>query len=280
MPNNDYIREGTSLKGEGFYLFCFAHSHRLPLLETHGLDDRYAVTRKVFKEIVAVYSRVSLEDFCGPSAETRLQDLAWVGPRACRHEEVIEQVMRHSPVFPTRFGTIFSSTQRLEQLLKIHYGTIFQFLEQTHDKEEMALKGFVDRDQAKKALITATLAEEAERLAELSPGMRYLQKKQALSGAEKDLNRRLKAVLEAIWNDLKNSAHDFRERKVLSREATGLEVDMVLNWAFLIARDTKEDFRNRVNQTQNDQTRLGLTFEFSGPWPPYSFCPTLTMNDE
>lgn len=277
MPDNAHIREETSLKGEGFYLFCFAHSHKLPLFEMHGLDDRYAVTRKVFKEIVAVYSRVSLEDFCGPSAESRLQDVAWIGPRACRHEEVIEQVMRHSPVFPTRFGTIFSSTQRLEQLLKIHYGTIFQFLEQTHNKEEVALKGFVDRDQAKKTLVTAALDGEAERLAELSPGMRYFQKKQTLSGAEKDLNRHLKEVLEAIWNDFKNYATDFSERKLMSREATGLEVDMVLNWAFLLARDSKEDFRERVNQARDDHAKLGLTFELSGPWPPYSFCPPLEL---
>ena len=38
-----------------------------------------------------------------------MEDLAWVAPRALRHEEVILTVMEQGPVLPVRFGTVFSS---------------------------------------------------------------------------------------------------------------------------------------------------------------------------
>jgi hypothetical protein len=50
---------------------------------------------------------------------------------------------------------------------------------------------------------------------------------------------------------------------------------MVLNWAFLVPRTGLADFRGRIERANSDQKLCGLTFELSGPWPPYSFNPVL-----
>ena len=55
--------------------------------------------------------QIRREEFAGPEAELNLQQLSWVGPRALRHEAVIEEVMASSPVLPARFGTLFSSAE-------------------------------------------------------------------------------------------------------------------------------------------------------------------------
>ena len=277
MSNDGRGIEVRSGKGEGIYLFCLARPHVPPVLNVSGLDDRYPVLPWTFGDILAILSKVSLEEFCGPLAESRMQNLSWVGPRACRHQEVIEHVMRHSPVLPARFGTIFSSPESLERLVKMHYDAISRFLDQVADKEEWAVKGLMDRAKAKEELLPVILAREGGALASLSPGVRYFQEQRIRAGAEKELNLWLKEICKRVANDLSQYAADFYERKVLSREATGMDGDMVLNWAFLVPRSATTDFRKRIGRANTDHAQQGLVFELSGPWPPYSFCPSLKI---
>jgi len=263
---------------KAIYLFCFARSSLLPTMEGTGLDGQNPLFLQSFLDIAAVVSSVCLEEFCGPAAESRIQDLSWVGPRACRHEEVVEQVMRHSAVLPVRFGTIFSSLESLEKRLQEHHGAISEFLDQVLDKEEWAVKGLLDRAKAKEELLSIIFAQEARRLASLSPGMRYFEEQRILAGVEKELNGWMKKVCKEVANDLKYYSQNFCERRVFSREATGSERDMVMNWAFLVARGVLADFRAGVDRANADHAERGLVFELSGPWPPYSFSPSLEMD--
>ena len=262
-------------EAQAFYLYGFAQAARLPSLKLAGVDARYPVSQWTCADIVAVASKVMVADFSGPSAETNLKDLAWVGPRACRHQEVVEAVMQHSPVLPASFGTIFSSSQRMMELCERHHDTISRFLSEADNKAEWALKGFLDRAQARKSLDSDARAGEKEVLASASPGKQYFVQKQAAAEVEQQLNQKLKGTLTAIWEELGQYAADFCERKALSRDATGLDVDMVLNWAFLLSRDSQEVFAACLNRVQVAQARHGLRFELSGPWPPYSFSPIL-----
>src|ERR671925_1155004 len=112
-----------------FYLFCFARPGLLPELAGTGVDGQGPLLVHSSTGLAAVLSTVLVEDFCGPEAEARMEDLSWLGIRAWRHEAVIERVMAHSPVFPARFGTLFSSLESLERLLQRHRDTISQFLD-------------------------------------------------------------------------------------------------------------------------------------------------------
>lgn len=260
---------------KAIYLFCVARSDLLQAVEGRGVDGQNPLFLQSFLDIVAVVSLISLEEFLGPLAESRMQDLSWVGPRACRHEEVVEEAMRHSPVLPLRLGTIFSSLESLEKRLQEYHGAISEFLAQVMDKEEWAVKGLLDRAKAKEEILPIILAKEAGRLASLSPGMRYFQEQRILAGVEKELNSWLREVCKGVANDLSQYAQDFCERRVLSREATGENWEMLLNWAFLVPRSTVVDFQARVDRANADHARRGLAFELSGPWPPYSFSPSL-----
>jgi hypothetical protein len=222
-------------------------------------------------------SEVPLEDFCGPAAELRMQQLAWVGPRAFRHEAVVEQVMRYSPVLPVRFGTLFSSQESLAGFLDTHRETISQFLERMADQEEWSIKGLLDREQAARALASASLAAQQEKLATLPPGTRYFQERQIQSAAEKELSLWLNDTCRQVARDLRKQASDFCECPVVIREAAESGTEVVLNWAFLLPRSATAAFRSQIDQVNKNHATRGLVFELSGPWPPYRFVPPLSM---
>jgi hypothetical protein len=258
----------------GFYLFCLARSSLVPAVVGEGLDGRTPLLSQRFLDIAAVVTLVSVDDFCGPEAESRMQDLSWIGPRACRHEEVVEGVMGLSPVLPAPFGTLFSSAASLEKWMAEHYGAVTEFLHQVGDKQEWAVKGFLDRGKARDEILSTLLANESESLASLSPGNRYLQEQRIRSGAEKELNGWLKELSKGIANDLQKNSSDFRERRVLSNKGPDGR-GMIWNWAFLVPRGEAAEFRLRIERVNAEYGPRGLVLELDGPWPPYSFSPFL-----
>ena len=223
--------EDTSLKA--IYLFCFARSAFLPEISGKGVGGENPLFLLPCRDIVAVACKVALDEFYGDTAESRMGDLEWVGPRACRHEQVVEKIMHHSPVLPARFGTIFLSLDSLENRMKMHGDAIRIFFDRVSDTEEWSVKGLLNREKAVRKQYRMMLEGQAEHLSTL-PGTRYLEQQRIQAAAENALNHRLKAVNESVAHDLSRIAIDWAVRKTLPRKVTGGEADMILNWAFLV----------------------------------------------
>lgn len=273
MSENPGEAGKKTLKGQGIYLFCFARPHQLPGQHIYGPDDFYSVYAWTFMSVTAILSKVSLDEYCGPSAESRIKDLSWIGPRACRHENIVERVMCHSPVVPARFGTIFSSMNSLKDLLKVHAKTILNCLDRLADKQEWAVKGLIDMARAKQKLVSETIDAEAQRLASLPPGARYFQEKRIHNHAGSELNRRLKEIYKEITDDLSALASDVYPGRLLSKDASGTDMDMFMNTAYLVPLNCAKDFHAQADRANAVYAQNGVVFELSGPWPPYSFCP-------
>jgi len=260
------------------YLFCFARSNLIGELEGTGVDGRYplSVFRR-FPNLCAILSEVRLEDFCGGAAELDMRDLAWLGPRALRHEAVVEEVMRHSPVLPARFGTLFASQERLTEFLDRHRTAISQFLERIADQEEWSVRGLLDRSQAGHALTSASLAAQEAQLAALPPGARNFRAPGNRQAPEEELSLWLNETYRQVASDLMKPAADFRECQVMPCERLESGIEVVLNWALLLPRGATEAFRSRIDQLNVTHAPHGLVFGLSGPLPPYRFVPPLSM---
>ena len=264
--------------GVALYLFCFRRSDLVSEIEGVGVDGQHPFFAfRHSPDLCAIVSEVPLEDFSGPAAELQMRQLAWVGPRAFRHEAVVEQVMGHSPVLPVRFGTLFSSQESLAEFLARHRQTISQFLERMAHQEEWSVKGLLDREQAARALASASLAAQQEKLATLPPGTRYFQERRIRAAAEKELSLWLNDTNRQVASDLSKQASDFCECPVVLREAAESGTEVVLNWAFLLPKSATEAFRLQIDQVNENHASRGLVFELSGPWPPYRFVPPLSM---
>ena len=257
------------------YLFCLARPQVELELQGGGLDDGSRLWSWRFRDVAAIVSKVGREEFCGPEAEARMQDLAWVGPRACRHEAVVETTMRFSPVLPARFATLFSSLESMEEFLQKYHASICRFLDRVVGKDEWAVKGMLDRKKAKEAIFSESLARQKQDLSCLSPGMRYLREQRVFAGLEKELNHWLQETCQEVLEDLRRVAATFRQRPVLSLNSEKEDKEMVLNCAFLVPRSGVENFRRRIQKVNASHAERGLLFELSGPWPPYSFSSSL-----
>src|SRR5664280_2041032 len=134
--------------GTAYYLYCLTPGGCGIPASAIGVDGQRPVSVRACGEIGAVFSEVEVAEFCGESSEARLQDLAWLGPRVCRHEAVIEQLMSRAPVLPARFATLFTSVDSLQQSVRAHREAITGFFAQLGDQQEWAVKGLLDRAAA------------------------------------------------------------------------------------------------------------------------------------
>ncbi len=266
MPN--------SIDSEAIYLYCFASSALLSTVEGMGVDGKNPVFLLPYRDVVAVAGLVSEEEFDAHSAKGGSRDVAWVGPRACRHEEVVERAIRYSPVMPVPLGTIFDSHESLENRLKNQHDVIKRFLDKVSGQDEWGVRGIVNRVGACEQYLRETLSVRSGRLA-AAPGARPPDRRGKRSAVRKTMRRMLENLCKDLGEDLSRIAADRRVRQKAGCESAARDKDIILSLAFLVQRDSASEFCARI-RTANDECDIpGLVFELSGPWPPYSFCPPL-----
>ena len=254
-----------------YYLYCLAPSSRDIQASATGVDGRHATRLRAYGESCAAYCEVDLDEFVGERAEAQLQDLAWLGPRVCRHEVVIEQIMNQAPVLPARFATLFSSLDSLDKFVLEHREAIAGFFTELGGQQEWAVKGLLDRAGALEKLSHPAEEEPAGSL-----GGRYLQERRIKAQAERELNQWLRTFCQHVVAALGAHAGGFRERKVVAPAAEATAAEVVLNWAFLIPPEGLQDFRASLQRFNDVEAFPGLLLALSGPWPPYSFIPDLS----
>ena len=265
--------------GLGIYLSCLARPESLTVVrgstieqDLRGVDERYPVTALEEAGVVAVIGEVDTGEFC----EQNLQTLTWVGPRAFRHETVVERIMVASPVLPVKFGTIFRSRTSLKEFLGRHREGIVRVLDDLRDKAEWSVKGYLVEEEARRIVAAADPAIQS-RVAALppSPGARYLQQKQ-LDGM---IEAALRAWVERVNHDLHEAlalhAVASTELRCHASAVTGRPERMVFNRSFLLTSAALPDFRAVLSHPLHAHQGTGLALELRGPWPPYNFCPTL-----
>jgi hypothetical protein len=264
------VRDGLAC-----YLYCLAPSGAAIQCGAPGVDERYPVSVEQCGRACAVLSEVELSEYCGLDGERNLQDLAWIGPRALRHESVVEEAMRQAPVLPVRFGTLFTSRDSLRRTVLERDEETDEFLRQVGNRQEWAVKGQLDRAEALRSLRAARLSAAEGKTREVAPGRSYLLEKRMQSQADGDLSVRLNEFCRCAAAELRACCGAFRQRD-LSLPTTDRKTEVVLNWAFLLAPESVAMFRSSLEQINRNGALAGLELELTGPFPPYSFAPNLS----
>ena len=262
----------------GVYLYCLARSPGLPAFGRAGgdvppgVDERFPVTVLEDTGVAAVIGDIDVTEF----TDENLQALAWLAPRAMRHEAVIERVMAAAAVLPVKFGTIFSSRDALTVFLVRHRQRIDSVLDDLTDRAEWSVKGYVDEAQARE-LVVSQDAQILARLAALSPapGLRYLQQRQLEPHIERALAGWLRQGNDAMYQSLVERAVGSAALRCHPNSMTGRPDRMVFNCSFLLDPAALDGFRAAFDAQVSRCAGSGLAYELKGPWPPYNFCPAL-----
>jgi hypothetical protein len=203
------------------------------------------------RELAAVVSDTPIEVFDA----TRENVLA--------HERVNEAVMKKHTVIPMSFGTVFKTRDDIVELLRAAYDAFVDVLNKMEDKLEFGLKVLWDRDAVIRQIETED--EDVRRLKdEISSqkGSTYFARMQYGRLMDAALEARSERYVGEIFEQL-------RPVSVASRANKPIGDKMIMNAAFLVARDKEAAFDARVKQIGARMD--SLTFKYTGPWPPYNF---------
>jgi Gas vesicle synthesis protein GvpL/GvpF len=256
------------------YLYCLARANSVQNLTIEGLDGGGPVTGLEVGDVAALISRVPLCEFDHAAAAGVPQDAAWVVPRACRHEQVIEAAMKLSPVLPVRFGAVFSSCDALVNFVSDHYDRMAGFLDWVADKEEWSVKAFVNLEASSEWAISSdrALADEWQRLPE-SPGTRYFLEKRLKAAARRRAILSSREAADEICEALLACAIEIVRLPPSGEPGTGKEP--VLNLALLVRSPAVNELQIVADALNSRFQEQGVSVECRGPWAPFHFCPSL-----
>ena len=104
------------------------------------------------------------------------------------------------------------------------------------------------------------------------PGKAFILKKKKEELLNIAANKKLNEYGQVSFDRLREKSTEARINKLLPKEVTERNDEMILNSAFLINKDKVGDFLNIVDDLRVEYTDKGLFFDCTGPWPPYNFC--------
>lgn len=254
------------------WLCCFARPSALHAGD--GSDEDGAPLVLEVQDVAAFFRSLGSAELTAETLDRNLQDPAWIIPQVLLHEQIIKQVMLHSPVLPVRFGAFFSSLESLEKLLVRRRSMISRFLDDIAGKEEWGVKGFVNVGSACDWLLASEPRfAERHRQLPLPPGARYFQEKKLRAEIEKEAKTWGRALADQIHTELASGAMELRRLRTQGRREPGRE--LAFHYAVLLPRDSAAGLQDLVSRIGAREARRGLAMEISGPWPPYNFCPAI-----
>lgn len=263
-----------------FYLYGV-----IPRGQPYPSEEGVTLEAVVHADLVALVEPVCAREFSSATLDARLEDIAWVGLLARRHESVLEGVMRHGVVAPARLCTLFSSSLALRQSLAANEQRFRAALQRMRGRREWGVKAFcaesriraqVDQADAKVRSLNAALATAA-------PGYAFVLRKQREARRAELAAARIYEVLDEAGAALERAVVDLRllplrhgDEPAGSAGETEETVEppetMVLNLAALVDEAAYEAFDAVVARLADGFRDEGFRFELSGPWPPYNFC--------
>lgn len=264
---------------ELIYLYCIREKTGSPAFSTKGVDEKGEVFIFPYRQLEAVVSKVSSEEFESEEVQKKAQeDLNWIKEKALIHEKVIEEAMRNNgrilSLVPIRFGTVFKEESGLKEILDKDYSKIKQVLEKIQGKQEWSIKAYLkDKGKFEQAIKEGNEAikEKEKEIASLPEGMGYFMEEELKELVSGEAHKELNSITKGLFESFKKHAVNSVKNKILEKELTGRREAMVFNAAYLISEEKIEIFKKEIEDLNQKMQAKGFCLEYSGPWPAFNF---------
>ena len=223
--------------------------------------------------LFVLVSRVRKDEFGEENLKKNLADLEWIEQRASIHEKVIEEVMKDTCVIPFKFATLFNNEDSLKAMVEEYAEELKNNLNNLEGKEEWGLKIYCDIEKLKGVLTQKDdeISKVDKEISSSSPGKAFILKKKKKELLNTVLNAKLNKYGQNSFEELKELSLQTSINKLLPKEITERKDEMILNAAFLMAKDKVKEFISRVDNLKTEYSDKGIDFDCTGPWPPYNF---------
>lgn len=248
-------------KATAIYVYCITEGE--PIRADAGLHPFRAIHSLVYDDLIAVASRVLLEEFGQEALSSHLEDPSWLEREARGHEEVTEKVMQTRAVLPLKFCTIFRSEARVIALIRSQRDQFHRALAVLRGKEEWEVKVFAEPG------FSDTSAPENEQSGTLS-GKEYLLRKATAGLRASAAMCRAHGEAQRCFEEIAGCVEDIRLRPVDAENSLG-EVGLIWDAVCLLTKSRVAPFCQRLESLGNEFSGKGLLLRASGPWPPYHF---------
>jgi hypothetical protein len=189
-------------------------------------------------------------------------DQEWLGREVLAHDSVLRKVLSLGPVVPFRFGTAVRSQADVRRLLAAGRDEFRETLQSLTGRKEWGVKIFLPEKSPSSVAARLPGAENGS-----TGGRAYLSLKRQNQRISKESTQAARAAAEEWHRRLSEVAS--RAVTLPLRQET--HKGAVLNGAYLIADADFETFRQTLETLASAGSRLGITYELTGPWPAYNF---------
>ncbi len=243
-----------------------------------GIDGAL-LARIVEGKLQAVYSTVAATDWEAGILDQCVQNMDWLAPRATRHQEVVRALHEASPaLLPLPFATIYRAVDAIAELLRAREHELRQSMEQLWEVEEWTLRVYQDgaHFESQLAAVSPSVAAAQAALDTASPGRAFLLRKQLQTLQHTELKHATERVADEIVAHVAGVARAVHREPVVGRRGDSEARDqpgtqLMLKLALLVERPRRDEADAALSTTLARYTDLGLRYEVTGPWPPYSF---------
>jgi hypothetical protein len=258
---------------QAIYVLGFSKTNMELVPEIYWLKSA-EVTSCVCGDIRYWFRFIDRSDFEGTDAEANLSSLAWLTPRVLAHDAAVSGLSKIGPFYPTRFGTLFSSHDAIAKLLDVEKETLTAFFASVEGREEWGIKCVTDRQVA---IAKYAEKEGIDPAKPLASGKDYLKSRQVQKTIDGKTRHWLTELTQSIQKSLQEEFGAVVLRPRLAQPEGNEREELVGNMAVLPTRLQSDDLGRWVeNWNESQFPRTGLRLDLTGPWPPYSFCPSLT----
>lgn len=252
---------------EATYLYCLLRASGEPSLAgaPPGLPGLGPLrTLEVGDGLWVVAAGAPLPEFGSERIEERLADLDWVSACALAHEAVVEHFRDASALLPMKLFTLFASDERALTHLGQSRERLDQVLDRVAGRVEWGVRARLDEARAREVL-----AAEARQAGPIGSGTNFLLRKKREQEASRDLAGRLRAEVDAAWDDLAAVADEASRRSPATAPEQGGK--LFLDAALLVPTDRTAELEAAVGRFADRLATKGGEVTLTGPWPPYHF---------
>ena len=254
----------------GLFLYCIGDCNTMDtdLIGIDGVNPVFAIAQD---GLYAYVSKVDLNEYGQDSIDARLEDIRWIKDKAECFMQVIKFISEHMIVIPMKFCTIFASRERLLDMMKHYCDGWNNTMNRLRGKQEWSFKIYCDMILFSEQQMAKEREEMEKKLLGKPKGAAFfLRKKMEESMHERCQDTAMK-LSNVIFDEACQYVEDFRMNKLLAKEISGREEQMMINAALLVDNNNLKEFIEGMNKLREAYKSRFFIIDYLGPWPLYNF---------